>query len=74
MVSKPSKLGGGWSANDVRSGNVLQSTANQPWGPTYGGRNFATVGAGSLTFTSATSATLSFTVNGVTRNVTLSKL
>lgn len=68
------ELAGGWSANDVRSGNVLQSTANQPWGPTYGGRNFTTVGTGSLTFTSETSATLSFTVNGVTRNVTLSKL
>lgn len=68
------ELGGGWSADDVRSGDVLQSDANLPWGATYGGRNFATVGTGSLTFTSATSATLSFTVNGVTRNVTLSKL
>lgn len=68
------ELDGGWSANDVRSGNVLQSTANQGWGSTYSGRTFATVGTGSLTFTSATTATLSFTVNGVTRNVTLAKL
>ena len=68
------ELGGGWSATDVRSGNVLQSTANQPWGPTFGGRNFTTVGTGSLTFTSATSANLTFTVNGVTRSVTLAKL
>lgn len=68
------ELDGGWSANDVRSGNVLQSTANQPWGPTFGGRHFTAVGTGSLTFTSATSANLTFTVNGVTRTVTLSKL
>lgn len=68
------ELDGGWSATDVRSGNVLQSTATQPWGPTFGGRNFTTVGTGSLTFTSATSANLTFTVNGVTRTVTLAKL
>lgn len=68
------ELDGGWSATDVRSGNVLQSTANQPWGSTFGGRTFATVGTGSLTFTSATSANLTFTVNGVTRTVTLAKL
>lgn len=68
------ELGGGWSANDVRSGDMLQSTANQPWGSTFGGRNFSVAGTGSLTFTSATSANLTFTVNGVTRTVALSKL
>lgn len=68
------ELDASWTADDVRSGNVLQSNANQPWGPSYGGRNFTTVGTGTLTFTSATSANLTFTVSGVTRTVTLSKL
>lgn len=75
-VAKWYELGGGWSANDVRSGAVVQSNANQPWGATFNPalRNFTTVGNATLTFTSATTATLNFTVNGVTRNVTVQKL
>lgn len=68
------EMDGSWTADDVRSGPVMQSTANQPWGTTYTGRTFASVGNATLTFTSATTATLNFTVNGVTRNVTLQKL
>ena len=68
------EMGGGWTGTDVRSGDMLQSTANQGWGATYSGRSFSDAGDATLTFTSATSATLSFTVNGVTRNVTVQKL
>lgn len=64
-----------WTATDVRSGNLLQSTAG-PWGPTYNpaNRQFTVAGNATLTFTSATTATVSFTVNGATRNVSLQKL
>jgi lysyl endopeptidase len=70
------ELAGGWSANDVRSGDVMQSNANQAWGPSFNPalRTFTPAGTATLTFTSATTATLSFTVNGVTRNVTVQKL
>ncbi|WP_374473290.1 serine protease [Arenimonas sp.] len=66
---------GTWSATDVRSGNVLQSTAG-PWGPTYNpaNRQFTVAGNATLTFTSATTANVSFTVNGATRNISLQKL
>lgn len=75
-VAKWYEMGGGWSANDVRSGAVLQSNANQPWGTSFNPalRTFTTVGNATITFTSATTATLNFTVNGVTRNVTIQKL
>jgi lysyl endopeptidase len=75
-VAKWYELGGGWSANDVRSGDVVQSNANQPWSTSFNPalRTFTTVGTATLTFTSATSATMTLTVNGVTRNVTLQKL
>ena len=53
---------------------MFQSTANQGWGTTYSGRQFADVGQATITFTSDTSATLNFTVNGVTRSVTVQKL
>lgn len=66
---------GTWSATDVRTGNVLQSTAG-PWGPTYNpaNRQFTVAGNATLTFTSATTANVSFTVNGATRNISLQKL
>lgn len=69
------ELDGGWSATDVRSGNMLRYAAN-PWTTTFNpaARTSANVGTGSLTFTSETAATLTFTVNGVTRTVTLSKI
>lgn len=64
-----------WTATDVRSGNLLQSTAG-PWGPTYNpaNRQFTVAGNATLTFTSATTANVSFTVNGATRNISLQKL
>jgi lysyl endopeptidase len=67
---------GTWTADDVRTGNVMQSNANQPWSTSFNPalRSFTPVGTATLTFTSATTATLNFTVNGVTRNVTLQKL
>ncbi len=69
------ELDGGWSATDVRSGNLLRYAAN-PWTTTFNpaARTSTPVGTGSLTFTSETSATLTFTANGVTRTVTLSKI
>jgi len=64
-----------WTATDVRSGNLLQSTAG-PWGPSYNpaNRSFSVAGTATLTFTSATTANVSFTVNGATRNISLQKL
>lgn len=69
------ELGGGWTATDVRSGNVLRYAAN-PWTTTFNpaARTSTVAGTGSLTFTSETAATLTFTVDGVTRTVTLSKI
>lgn len=69
------ELGGGWTADDVRSGDVFESSA-APWSTTYNpaSRSFTPAGNATLTFTSATTATLNFTIDGVTRNVTLSKL
>ncbi|KFN50809.1 hypothetical protein N790_04940 [Arenimonas malthae CC-JY-1] len=64
-----------WTATDVRSGNLLQSTA-APWGPTYNpaNRQFTVAGNATLTFTSATTANVTFTVNGATRTIALQKL
>ncbi|MBW8312165.1 MAG: hypothetical protein K0M64_09045 [Rhizobium sp.] len=64
-----------WTATDVRSGNLLESTAG-PWGPIYNpaNRQFTVAGNATLTFTSNTTATVSFTVNGATRNISLQKL
>ena len=70
------ELGGGWSATDVRSGDLYRSDSHQPWSTTYNQalRTFTPIGNASLTFTSATTATLTFTVNGVTRSVGVEKL
>lgn len=75
-VAKWYELGGGWTANDVRSGQVMESNAGQPWSTTFNPslRTFTPVGTATLTFSSATTANLSFTVNGVTRNVVVQKL
>ncbi|OHE81520.1 MAG: hypothetical protein A2X76_02450 [Lysobacterales bacterium GWF1_69_6] len=66
---------GTWTATDVRSGNMLQSTAGA-WGPTYNPalRQFTVAGNATLTFTSATTANVTFTVNGATRTIALQKL
>lgn len=70
------EFAGSWTATDVHSGTVRQNT-----GPAFGTSfnpglvNKAPVGTYTLTFTSATTATFTFTINGVTRtNISLSKL
>ncbi len=70
------EFNGTWTGSDVHSGNVLRDS-----GPAFGTSfnpasvSKATVGTYTLTFTSATTATYSFTINGVTRTgVALSKL
>ncbi len=67
---------GTWTGVDVQSGNVRQNT-----GPAFGTTfnpalvNKVVVGTYTLTFTSATTATLTYTINGVTRtNVAITKL
>lgn len=67
---------GTWTGVDVQSGNVRQNT-----GPAFGSTfnpaqvNKVVVGTYTLTFTSATTATLTYTINGVTRtNVAITKL
>ncbi|WP_374602099.1 serine protease [Arenimonas sp.] len=64
-----------WTATDVRSGTVYASNA-APWTTTYNPANraFTAAGNASITYTSATTANLQLTVNGVTRNVALQKL
>ena len=75
-VAKWYELGGGWSATDVRTGDVVESRANQPWSTSFNPalRTFTSVGNASLSFTSATTASLTITVNGVTRTVGVQKL
>jgi lysyl endopeptidase len=70
------EFGGTWTGTDVHSGNVLRAT-----GPAFSSSfnpaavSKAVVGTYTLTFTSATTATYTFTINGVTRtNVALTKL
>ena len=69
------EMGGGWTATDVRAGDVLQSNG-PPWGPTFNPalRTFTVAGTASITFTSATTANLQLTVNGATRTVAIVKL
>ena len=70
------EFAGAWTGVDVHSGNLRKNT-----GPAFGTTfnpglvNKVVVGTYTLTFTSATAATLTFTVGGVTRtNVPLNKL
>jgi lysyl endopeptidase len=70
------ELAGTWTGNDVHSGNVLRDS-----GPAFGNSfnsaqvSKTVVGTYTLTFTSATTATYTFTINGVTRTgVVLTKL
>lgn len=70
------EFAGAWTGSDVHSGNIRQNV-----GPNFGttfdpGQVVKTpVGTYTLTFTSATTATLTFTANGVTRtNIPLTKL
>lgn len=64
-----------WTGVDVASGRVVRWTG-PAWGPTYNpaNRSFVQTGNFTLTFTSASSATFSYNVDGVNRTVTLRKL
>ena len=70
------EFAGAWTGSDVHSGNLRKNTG-PAFGTTFdpGQVNKVVVGTYTLTFTSATTATLTFTVGGVTRtNVPLNKL
>ncbi len=69
------QLDPGWTGVDVASGRVVRWTG-PAWGPTYNpaNRSFVETGNFTLTFTSATSATFAYNVDGVNRTVTLRKL
>lgn len=64
-----------WTNTDVRSGTVYASNA-APWGPTFNPANraFTPAGTATITYTSATTATVQFTINGVTRNASIQKI
>lgn len=64
-----------WTANDVRSGTVYASNA-APWSTTFNPANraFTAAGTATITYTSATTANVQFTINGVTRNAAIQKL
>jgi hypothetical protein len=64
-----------WTGENIASGRVVRWTG-PAWGPTYNpaNRSFVETGTFSLTFTSGTSATFTYNVDGVNRTVTLRKL
>lgn len=64
-----------WTSSDVSTGRVVRWTG-PAWGPTYNqnNRSYVDVGSFTLRFTSATSAVFTYSVDGVSREVTLSKL
>lgn len=70
------EFAGSWTGSDVHSGN-LRKNSGPAFSTTFNPAlvNKVVVGTYTLTFTSATAATLTFTVGGVTRtNVPLTKL
>ena len=70
------ELGGTWTGTDVRSGPVGRVTG-PPFSTTFNPASVskAAVGTYTLTFTSATTATFTYTIQGVTRtNISMSKL
>ncbi|GAB2668115.1 trypsin-like serine peptidase [Arenimonas aestuarii] len=69
------EMDGTWTGTDVRSGPVYASNA-APWGTTFNpaNRNFSAAGNATITYTSATTATVQFTINGVTRSASLQML
>jgi len=63
-----------WTGVDVAEGRVVRWTG-PAWGPTYTGtRSYTQVGTFTLRFSSATQATLSYLVDGVSRTIAISKL
>ncbi|GGA79401.1 hypothetical protein GCM10011521_17070 [Arenimonas soli] len=69
------EMDGTWTGTDVRSGPVYASNA-APWGTTFNpaNRSFTAAGNATITYTSATTATVQFTINGVTRSASLQML
>lgn len=69
------QIDGTWTGADINSGPVRRYTGPN-WSTSFNAAqvSFANVGTATLTFTSATSATLQYTVDGVSRTVTLSKI
>ncbi len=70
------ELGGTWTGTDVRSGPVGRDSG-PPFGTSFNPASVSKVAVGTytMTFTSATTATLTFTIEGVTRtNIPLTKL
>ncbi len=69
------QIDGTWTGADINSGPVRRYSG-PTWGTSFnaGQVSYANVGTATLTFTSATAATLQYTVDGVSRTVTLSKI
>lgn len=69
------QLDGQWTGTDVNSGNVRRYTG-PAWSTSFNPAQVSpiNVGTASINFTSASSATLQYTVDGVSRTVTLSKI
>lgn len=63
-----------WTGPETSSGRVVRWTG-PAWGPGYSGnRSYVEVGQFSLRFTSASQATLSYSVDGVSRTIQLSRI
>jgi hypothetical protein len=69
------QIDGTWTGSDINSGPVRRYTGPN-WSTSFNAAqvSYTNVGTATLTFTSATSATLQYTVDGVSRTVTLSKI
>ncbi|MFY2763770.1 trypsin-like serine peptidase [Arenimonas sp. MALMAid1274] len=69
------QLDGQWTGTDINSGPVRRYTG-PAWSTSFNPAQvaFTNVGTATINFTSATAATLTYTVDGVTRTVTLSKI
>ena len=68
------QLSGAWTGTNINSGTVLKYSG-PAWGPTFNPAavSSANVGTATINFTSSSAATLTYTVDGQTRTVTLSK-
>lgn len=71
-VAKWYEYSGTWATNEVNSGTVLESRA-APWASSFdpNDRAFTPVGTATLEFSSATTADLTMTVEGVTRSAAI---
>ncbi|MGL6290625.1 MAG: hypothetical protein ACRC2H_08080, partial [Silanimonas sp.] len=66
---------GAWTGTDVVTANLDRATG-PAWSATFNPNavSYATIGTATMTFTSATAATLTFNDGTVNRTVTLSKI